>query len=157
MERDKTIEMINLYFDNRLTKAEEVILFSHLAENEEARNLFKEHFILKEIMNKEAKEFPTELDNDILDKVFEKENASSDNNHSSHKFSSTAIVYTAAAILLAISFLFISLSNSYRQQIEMTSQKLDEQSKMIELLMNSMPSATVRTQLQNEIIIEPTS
>lgn len=158
MKEEKLIEMINLYFDDRLSKAEEVFLFTRLAEEEEMRELFKKHNTIRTAVEIAAEDFPEELEEKILDSVLEKSKRNELNVRANTSFLNRQfILYITAAILLLLSFLFYNNSLKYRHQLETTTMQVNHQSKMIELLMNSLPTATVKTSLQNEIVIEPKS
>ena len=69
MNTEKIKEIINQYFDNELTKSEEVLLFTQLSQNEGARSYFKEMNLLKTVMTETVKDYPQSLDDKILPKL----------------------------------------------------------------------------------------
>lgn len=62
MNGNKTIEMINLYFDGELTKSEEANLFSLLASDQTARYYFKQLSVIRSTIDNDAEDFPAELE-----------------------------------------------------------------------------------------------
>lgn len=66
MSDNKIFEIVNLYFDGELSKTEEVNLFSLLANDESARVYFKQLNAVRNAVDNDAEEFPTELEERIL-------------------------------------------------------------------------------------------
>ncbi len=66
MSDEKINELINRYFDNELDKSEEVFMFTQLSQLESARQYFKQMNVLSENMKNTFEEFPTGLEEAIL-------------------------------------------------------------------------------------------
>ena len=69
MSTEKIKEIINQYFDNELSKGEEVILFTQLSQNQAGREYFKEMNSLKNIVGSSLEEYPDSLDKKIFSKI----------------------------------------------------------------------------------------
>ena len=153
MSTEKIKEIINQYFDNELSKGEEVILFTQLSQNQAGREYFKEMNSLKNIVGSSLEDFPDSLDQKIFSKI-----SSIKNNlpfyHGRTKIF-TSLSYVFALLLLVISIFFYSQSVQYKERIEMTYEQVNQQNKMINVLLNTLPQAEVRAEFANEIIVTP--
>jgi hypothetical protein len=58
MKTEEFKELINLYFDGELKKEKEILLFTNLSQNEEARIYFKEMNLLKTAAGTLTEEYP---------------------------------------------------------------------------------------------------
>jgi hypothetical protein len=155
MSNNKTIEMINLYFDGELAKSEEASLFSLLASDQTARDYFKQISVIRNAVDNDTEDFPAELEERILRSVGSKAVARTGMFSNIKIFS--AIAYAAALILLFLSgYLFFKVSN-YQERVDNLSQQMIIQSKTIQMLYNSLPGVEVRATFDNEIIIKPNS
>lgn len=155
MNNNKTIEMINLYFDGELAKSEEASLFSLLASDQTARDYFKQLSVIRNAVDNDTEDFPAELEERILRSVGTKAAAKTGMFSSIKIFSS--ISYAAALILLFLSgYLFFKVSN-YQERVDNLSQQMMMQTKTIQLLYNSLPGVEVRATIDNAIIIKPNS
>ena len=153
MSSQEIKNLIDSYFDNELSKSEEVFLFSQLSKNIEAREYFKQLNILKTEMQNTIENFPIELEERILNSTaskFEMPNLFSFNFPS-------VLGYAFSIVLLILSLLFYTQSLEYQKDIEIKIDQIDQKNRMIEMLFHSLPQAEVRTILENEIIIKPTS
>lgn len=144
-------EIINQYFDNELSKSEEVILFTQLSQNNEAREYFKEMNILRTSIETLSEEYPENLDEKIFSQLKRETQYVKPKLGSTKIFS--AISYSFAILLLALSFFFYNESIQYRNQLEATSQQVNQQNQMIKVLFNSLPQAEVEAKVENEIIV----
>ena len=72
MSSQEIKNLIDSYFDNELSKSEEVFLFSQLSKNIEAREYFKQLNILKTEMQNTIESFPIELEERILNSTASK-------------------------------------------------------------------------------------
>ena len=153
MNTEKIKEIINQYFDNELTKSEEVLLFTQLSQNEEARNYFKEMNLLKSVLEEAIEEFPQGLDNKVLSNLKKEEKVI----YAPKPISRVAnyLSYAFAILLLALSIFFYNESMQYRNKLELTYQQVYQQNQMIQVLFNSLPQAEVRGSLENTIIVTP--
>jgi len=154
MNTQEIKNIINHYFDNELTKSEEVILFTHLSQNDEARDFFKEMNLLKTISEESLEEYPNNLDDKIFSQLKVEENIITPKPNSSRIF--TAISSGLALLLLALSIFFYTESVQYKNKLELTYYQVKQQNEMIQVLFNSLPQAEVRGTLENEIIIQST-
>ncbi len=153
MQENKLMEMINLYFDEELSRGEEANLFSLLAGDENGRVYFKQLSSIRNVVDSSTEKFPIELEERIL------RSAGSKSKVKHGLFSNikilSAITYAAAIILLFISsYLFLKVT-SYQDRVESLSQQVMMQSKTIQMLYNSLPGVEVRATFDNEIVIKP--
>ncbi|MEO8232015.1 MAG: hypothetical protein ABI638_07010, partial [Ignavibacteriota bacterium] len=75
MNDNKNFALVNLYFDGELNKTEEVNLFTLLANDEAARNYFKQLSVIKNVVDNDEEELPAELEERILRSVGSKVSA----------------------------------------------------------------------------------
>ncbi|MEE9431347.1 MAG: hypothetical protein V3V16_09925 [Melioribacteraceae bacterium] len=146
--------IINQYFDNELTKNEEVILFTQLSQNDVARDYFKEMNLLRTISDESVEEYPNNLDDKIFSQLKVKEKIIQPKPNRSGIF--PAISYGLALVLLALSIFFYAESIQYKNKLELTYYQVKQQNEMIQVLFNSLPQAEVRGTLENEIFINST-
>ena len=154
MNTQEIKNIINQYFDNELTKNEEVILFTQLSQNDEARDFFKEMNVLKTISDESVEEYPNNLDDKIFSQLKVEEKIIAPKSNRSRIFA--AISYGLAFVLLALSIFFYTESIQYKNKLELTYYQVKQQNEMIQVLFNSLPQAEVRGTLENEIIIQST-
>ena len=155
MNNEKTIDLINLYFDGELEKNQEVNLFTLLATDQNARDYFKQLSIIRNAVDNDLEDVPVEVEERILRSVGSK--TSPRTGIFSHIKIFSAISYAAALILLFLSgYLFFKVSN-YQERVDNLSQQMIYQSKTIQMLYNSLPGVEVRATYDNEIIIKPNS
>ena len=148
MSENKLTEMINLYFDGELEKSKEVNLFSLLASDQSARDYFKQVSIIRNAVDKDAEDFPAELEERILRSVGSKAAAKTGIFSKVKIFS--AISYAAALILLFLSgYLFFKVSN-YQERVDNLSEQMMMQTKTIQMLYNSLPGVEVRATFENK-------
>ena len=154
MNTQEIKNIINQYFDNELTKSEEVILFTQFSQNDEARDYFKEMNLLKTISDESVEEYPNNLDDKIFSKLKVEKKVIHRKPNRSGFF--PAISYGLALVLLALSIFFYTESIQYKNKLELTYYQVKQQNEMIQVLFNSLPQAEVRATLENEIIIQST-
>jgi hypothetical protein len=153
MQENKLMEMINLFFNGELQKSEEVKLFSNLANNQEARDYFKNLSLIRSIVDKSAEDFPGELEERILRSV------GSRTSQRKKIFSDIKIFqtlsYAAAVLLIFLAGYLFSKVTSYQETVDNLSKQVAMQSKTIQMLYNSSPSVEVIGALENKIIVKP--
>ena len=152
MSSAKIKELINRYFDNELDKSEEVFLFTQLSQIDEAREYFKQMNVLSENMKNTFEEFPSRLEEDILNATvtgMEKEKRFPFNLY-------TAIGYAFSVVLIIVSLLIYTESVEYKKDIEMKIQQINQQNKMLEMMYHALPPTEVRAKFENTIVIRPT-
>ena len=154
MSTEKIIKIINKYFDNELSKQDEIILFTQLSQNEEAREYFKQQNILKTSLQASVTEFPEELEKRILNSIGEI-NSRQNSPSFIKKYLPVAISSGVALLLLLMSLLFYSKTLNYKEQLNATIWQVNKQQQMIQLLFNSLPTAEVKGYLKNQVIITP--
>ena len=153
MSAQEMKNIINQYFDNELTKGEEIVLFSQLSQNDEARNYFKDMNLLRTTTESSFVEYPEKLDEKIFSQLKREEPTRVLRINRSRVFEVVSIGF--AIILLAISFFFYNESMQYRNKLEVTSQQVNQQNRMIQILFNTLPQAEVRGTLENTIVVTP--
>ena len=153
MENSEIKNIINQYFDNELSKAEEVILFTQLSQDEEARAYFKDMNLLRGITDLSIEEYPDRLDEKVFASISTAKEATPFLHNRSKIFSAAS--YAFAVILLVISIFFYYESAKYKDTIELTYEHLNQQNRMINVLLNGLPQAEVRAEFANEVIITP--
>lgn len=141
--------LIISYFDGELDKNKEAFLFSELSRDEECREYFKKVNKFKNIIQETNDEFPLDLERKILNSV-----KSSKPKIELRKSFFPVVSYSLTIIVLIISlFMFLEV-REYRSEIQKTSERLIEQQKTINLLINSLPPVEVETELKNAVIIK---
>ncbi|MCB0744907.1 MAG: hypothetical protein KDC67_13445 [Ignavibacteriae bacterium] len=153
MSTENIKEIINQYFDNELTKSEEVILFTQLSQDENAREYFKEMNLLKTVVDESLEEYPQKLDDKIYAKLKTEPNIITPNK--SYKSVYNFIGLALGMILLALTLFFYNETLQYKNKLELTYQQVYHQNQMIQVLFNSLPQAEVRGTLENTIIVTP--
>ncbi|MBM4171038.1 MAG: hypothetical protein FJ214_04120 [Ignavibacteria bacterium] len=143
--------MIDQYFDNELPKSSEAFLFTELSRNTEGREYFKELNKIKFAIQQSNEEFPNELDRRILYGI---------RNSKSYpvifwKSKLLPIVsYSFAAIMLLFSlFMFFEL-RVYRTELKESIHQINHKQETINLLINSLPTVQVESELNNKVIIK---
>lgn len=152
MEIGKIIEMIDLYFDGELEKLSEPFLFSSLALDAEAREYFMRLSKIKSALKIAEEDFPATLDMRVMKAV----SASSavKERKTGFGYLPQVLGYSFAALLIIVSlFMFLEV-RQYRKELQTTVVKIEEQSKTINLLINSLPPVEIESKVQNEIIIK---
>jgi negative regulator of sigma E activity len=145
---------ISEYFDGELSKAGEALLFSQLADDEEAREYFKDCSRIRNVIQESFEEMPNELEERILLSVGDV--SEKQNNSFFRKWNYTLAAYAAAAVLLIVSIFFYTSKNEYKQELETTIEKVNTQYQMIQLLYNSLPAAEVEGKLDYNVTVEQT-
>jgi len=152
MSENKILEMINLYFDGELEKSKEVNLFSLLASDQSARDYFKQLSLIRNAVDNDAEDFPTEFEERILRSVGSK--ASKKTGIFSKVKIFSAISYAAALILLFLSgYLFFKVS-TYQERVDNLSEQMMMQTKTIQMLYNSLPTTEVTAEFSNKVIVK---
>ncbi len=148
-------EIINKYFDGESSKEEETFMFTQLSLDEDAREYFKSLSLLKNAVEDTKEAFPEELERSLLLSL-PKPNESK---YDIHRYFNlpAGIAYAVSVILLILLFSFRSELSGYKQELNQQVQQINYQSKMIQLLFNSLPSAVVSTNIENPIIVTPKS
>ena len=143
--------IVNQYFDNELTKSEEVILFTQLSQDDEAREYFKQLNLLRTITEQSIEEYPEKLDEKIFVQLKKEDAIVKPAQNKSTIFA--AISYGFVIVLLAVSIFFYTESMQYRNKLEITSQQVNQQNQLIQVLYNTLPQAEVVEKVENEIIV----
>lgn len=151
----KIEEIINKYFDGETSKEEEAFMFTQLSLDEDSREYFKSLSLLKNTVAEAEESFPDELEERLLLSLPKPDERK---NKIRHYFNLPAsIAYAVSVILIIILFSLKSELSGYKSEINQQIQQVNYQSKMIQLLFNSLPSAVVSTKIENPIIVTPKS
>ena len=153
MDDEKTLEMVNKYFDGELQKGEEMLLFTRLSSSDEGRKYFKQLNRIRSAVDDSIEEFPEELEEDILRSI-SKASAKKSGFFTTHTIV-TSISYAVALILIIISGYLLSEVKGYQDKVEKLSGRMIKQSQTIEMLYNSLPEIQVKASSNNEIIVKP--
>lgn len=149
MLNDETKILIDKYFDGELPKNIEAVIFTELSKDEECREYFKQMNKIKLALQESMEEFPFNLDQKILMKI----RSSEERKPFWQKSFLPVLSYSFAVVLLIISlFMFLEIRD-YKTDLKLTSQQMIEQQKTINLLINSLPSVDIETELQNAVVI----
>ncbi|MGQ9848248.1 MAG: anti-sigma factor family protein [Bacteroidales bacterium] len=155
MSENKLTELINLYFDGELEKSKEANLFSFLASDQTARDYFKQLSVIRNVVDNDEEDLPSDLEERILRSVGSKAAAKTGVFPKIKIFS--AISYAAALVLLFLSgYLFFKVSD-YQERIDKLSEQIMKQAKTIQILYNSLPGIEIQATYNNEIIVKPKS
>ena len=151
MKIDELEIMINEFLDGELDKSKEGFLFTQLSLDENFREYFKKHTSLRNEFQNLNEEYPSSLDSEILNSLIKikpsKEVYSFQNNVA--KYSG----FLVAIILLILSIFYINESRINSIQLERTIKQVENQEQMIELLINSIPAAEIKSAQEGTIII----
>lgn len=150
MLNGETKMIINKYFDNELPKSIEVVIFEELSKDEESREYFKQMNKMKLAVQGSTEEYPLELDQKILMEV----RTSGERKQFWRRSFVPVLSYSFAVILLIISLFMYFEIRSYKTDLQLTTQQMIEQQKTINLLINSLPSVDVETEIQNAVIVK---
>lgn len=153
MQENRIVELINLYFDGQLGKAEESNLFSLLAADQDGRDYFKQLSLIRDAVETSAEEFPFELEERILRSVGSR-TSQRKNIFSDVKIFQT-LSYAAAVLLIFLAGYLFSKVSSYQETVDNLSKQVALQAKTIQMLYNSLPGIEVQASYENEIIIKP--
>lgn len=153
MTTEKTIELVNRYFDGELTRDNEIELFNSLSNDEQARKYLRNLYRLKGIIVESTEEFPDELEERIFRNIkSQQKQKPTDSKRSSIP---SIISFAVAALLLFVSgYLFLKVI-SYQEKLEGVSEQMMMQAKTIDLLFNSFQAVEVSARYDNQIIIKP--
>jgi predicted anti-sigma-YlaC factor YlaD len=149
MLSDELKLQVDLYFDGELNKRYEAFLFSELAKNEECREYFRQTNRINNILKEAAEEFPVDLEKRIFSKI-----RNLNEKPFWYKQIFPVVSYSFAVLLLIISLFMFFEMREYRNEIQFTSRQMNEQQKTINLLINSLPSVEVESEIQNAVIIK---
>jgi hypothetical protein len=157
MKTEELINLIDLYFDGELEKGKEVLLFTSLGLDEQAREYFKKVNQLQSVVANSSENYPQRLDEKILLKLDKLESRTSGTNITHKVF--TAIVYSFSIILLAASIFFYSKSEEYKVQFYDLTREVKKQNEQINLLMNALPQVDVQGSYVKikEVVVTPQS
>ncbi|MBU0559998.1 MAG: hypothetical protein KJ799_13485 [Bacteroidetes bacterium] len=153
MKTEDINNLIDLYFDGELKKEAEALLFTQLSINDESREYFKSMNLLKSEINDSVKEFPEELEARIFHSTFG-QIKSEKRFFELPQFVPHLVLYTLTIILLTFSIIFYNRLNNYEETLQIKTQQVNQQSQLIELLLNSLPATEVKGNVENEIIIK---
>lgn len=139
----KTEELIEKYFDNELTKSEEIFMFTAISSDDEAREYFKRFNIYKTALADDIADFPDSLDSRILESIpIERDIAVKT------KPAKTGLVkvflYAASIVLLVLSLYLYGEIAGYRREMRGLTEQIKNQKETIDMLYNSYPTITIK-------------
>lgn len=149
----KIEEIINKYFDAESSKEEEVFMFTQLSLDEDTQDYFKSLSLLKNTVEEAEEEFPNELDEKLLLSLPSIE----ESKHNIRKYFNipASIAYVISVILFIILLSFRSELSDYKEELNFQIQQVNYQSKMIDILYNSLSPAVVTANFEKPIIVTP--
>ena len=142
MKTDEIKTMIDLYIDSELSKEKEILLFTMLSQDGDAREYFKSVNYLKNNFQNNIEEFPSKLDESILKQI--------EGTHKKHAFVSInkkVLLWAscaAAAFLIFISAFYYNKYEDYKDQLVNLSREVKKQNQDLQLIMNAMPEIEVK-------------
>ncbi len=152
MNEEKIYSLIDGYFDDELSKEEEIFLFTHLSQNDNAREYFKRNNILKSAVDTSVEDFPENLEEKILGNLTKESKIYPDK---LKKFIPAGLFAFVAVVLLFLSIFLYSQTVDYKEKLDATIWQVNKQQQMIRLLFNSLPTTEVKGRLKNQIIVTP--
>ncbi len=153
MNEERIKELINGYFDNEISREEETLLFSVLAENENGREIFKSLAAVNEAIGQTREEFPNELDEKIISSLSRGKKRGAKGN--SFLNPPALFAYAVAAVLIIFFLMFKTDLDKYKKELQTQASIVKRQTKMIELLYNALPTATVKAERKPSIVVTP--
>ncbi len=139
----KTEELIEKYFDNELTKAEEIFMFTEISADDEAREYFRKFNIYKTALADGETPFPDSLDSRILESL-PVERPSAVIRHTGMSNPVRLILYAASVVLFVLSLYLYGEIAGYRQEMRVLTEQIRDQKETIDLLYNSYPTITIK-------------
>jgi hypothetical protein len=141
--------LINEYLDGEIDKSAEKDLFISLSENENLRQYFSNMITLKKSIKLTEESVPFSIERNILNKITQKSESNNVHNNN-YKF---AFALGFALCLLLISIYLFNRNIEINNQIHQAFNKINEQDKKLEIILNSVPSAEIKPVYYKEIII----
>ena len=149
METNDLLKMIDEYLDGELEKSKEQSLFISLSANEQARNYFRQIWLLKSVASEMEEDFPEKVEKKILSRTIL---------NGKNKFftqrTKLVISYAAIIVLFCISLFFYSQIRTYKEDINQVHLDIQKQTRTIQILLNSLPTAEINGKFSNAVIIK---
>lgn len=149
METNDLLKIIDEYLDGELEKGKEKSLFISLSVNEQARNYFRQNWLLKSVTSEMQEAFPEEVEKKILSKTV----INGRNKFLSHRMR-TVLAYAAIIVLFCTSLFFYSQVRTYKEDINQVHLDIQKQTRTIQILLNSLPTAEIQGKYSNAVIIK---
>ncbi|NUM70644.1 MAG: hypothetical protein HUU43_07335 [Ignavibacteriaceae bacterium] len=138
----KTEELIEKYFDNELTKAEEIFMFTAISADDEAREYFRKFNIYKTALAEDTAAFPDSLDSRILESLPLQQPAALSRQTANNPV--RIVLYAASVVLLVLSLYLYGEISGYRQEMRVLTGQIKDQKATIDMLYNSYPTITIK-------------
>ncbi|MCK6604412.1 MAG: hypothetical protein L6Q59_05895 [Ignavibacteriaceae bacterium] len=138
----KTEELIEKYFDNELTKAEEIFMFTAISADDEAREYFRKFNIYKTALAEDTAAFPDSLDSRILESLPLQQPAAFNRQTANNPL--RIVLYAASVVLLVLSLYLYGEISGYRQEMRVLTGQIKDQKETIDMLYNSYPTITIK-------------
>ena len=142
--------LINEYLDGEINKTDEKELFNSLADNEDLRQFFRNMVTLKKSIKLSEEQVSLSVDRHILNNIKPKSEVKKVD-HFNYKF---GFALGFSACLLIISIYLFNRNLEINSQITQAVNKINEQDKKMELILNSIPSAEIKPVYYKEVIIQ---
>ncbi len=142
--------LIDEYLDGEIDKAAEKELFDSLATNEDLRQYFRNILTLKNSLKLTAEQVPVSVDKNILNLVKPKTELKKVE-HFNYKF---AFALGFSACLLLISLYLFNKNMEINSEITQAVNRINEQDRKMEMIINSIPYAEIKPVYYKEIIIQ---
>ena len=142
--------LINEYLDGEINKNDEKELFNSLADNEDLRQFFRNMVTLKKSIKLSEEQVSLSVDRHILNNIKPKSEVKKVD-HFNYKF---GFALGFSACLLIISIYLFNRNLEINSQITQAVNKINEQDKKMELILNSIPSAEIKPVYYKEVIIQ---
>jgi hypothetical protein len=124
-------------------------LFISLSSDEQARNYFRQNWLLRSVASEMQEAFPEEVEKKILSKTI----LNGRNKFLTRKMRSI-LAYATIIVLFGISLFFYSQVKAYKEDINQVHLDIQKQNKTIEILLNSLPTTEINGKFSNAVIIK---
>jgi hypothetical protein len=142
--------LIGEYLDGELSSSSEKELFNKLAESEDLRIYFRNILTLKNSLKLSEEPVPISVEKNILT-IIKPKPALNKTEHFNYKL---AFALGFSACLLFISLYLFNKNMEIKTEINEAVNRINEQDKKMELILNSLPSAEIKPVYYKEITIQ---
>jgi|GEM_PF-1281739 len=141
--------LIQLYYDNEISRDEEIEMFDILSGDEASREYFKRMSQLEKAVKESKSEFPQELEYKIFSEI--RQSSKKENRIQNYL---PEIIRYAAIVLLFITAAFMYFQNSeYKSELKNSYKQIKQQEGMINNLINTLPEVEINSNQTKEIVI----
>jgi predicted anti-sigma-YlaC factor YlaD len=144
--------LIQSFLDGELEKEKEGIVFTHLSTCQDCREFMKGINLLNSTAQEEIKEFPLSLDESIMLAIEKRE---------THKHSNiftfripAYVSYALGVVIILLGLYLFDTTREYRSEMREAVNTMKEQNQQIQLIMNCLPEAEAKAEIQNAILVQ---